>query len=208
MKKHQLLILATLLGTMYSLSAEVQPWSPDIRYDTSRAGFEDSDTPWGLSPEARDAENTLRHVLEAHKQAVILGLGFPPHNGLDQKAYERVKAISGCLGDVVTSEYLRILPYFKKKSNPTLLLMMLYHFEVYCAGGDGDESWPWIIEHFQKLDPATTAKAKEMAKKGKADLHRIAEKTEPGADQPATKRADKVPAKDKSSTPTPKDRPR
>jgi hypothetical protein len=186
-------MVGIIFACFAGLFAKETTWTPEMPYDTYRSGVDDSGGPWDDHPEAHDAEVTLRHLLEAHKQAVILGSGRPPHNGFDPKAYKRVRAISYSLHEVVSSSYLTILPFFKKKGNPNLLLMILYHFEVYCAGGDGDEAWPWIIEPLQRLDPVITAKAKEMAKKGKADLHKLAEKVgQTGASQPATSPESKV----------------
>lgn len=86
-----------------------------------------------------------------------------------------LRSISRNLADVVKSAYKEVTPYFSIEKNPELLLMMLYHFEVYRSGGDRDESWPEVIQPLQELDPAITAKAKELAKEGILKRNKISE---------------------------------
>ena len=142
-------------------------------------------SPWSFSAEAQRAEYRMLYLLQAHKDAILLALSFERKVGegkITQEQIVKLRQVGGNLNDVVRCSYTDVTPYFSTNNNPTLLLMMLYHFEVYCYGGDSDESWPTIIKPLQELDPEITAKAMELAKKGTAERNKITEKAEQAAD--------------------------
>jgi hypothetical protein len=178
MKTHITIIAALLASCISSLSADEKPWTPDMGYNVDRrlSAGGPINSPWDFSKEAERAEYRMLYLLEAHRDAVMLALAFERKVGegkISQEQIVQLRQVGGNLNEVVQASYAEASPYFTTRKNPTLLLMMLYHFEVYCYGGDSNEGWPVTIKSLQELDPAITAKAKELAKQGIENLHKI-----------------------------------
>lgn len=180
MKTSPMSLIASLVIGLASSSAKEKQWSPDMDYNVDRreSGSDPITSPWDFSADAQRAEYGMLYLSQADKDAVILALELEHKVGegtLTQQQIVRLRRISGNFADVVKCEYTEVTPYFLKRANPTLLLMMLYHFEVYRHGGDADESWPSVIKPLQELDPVITAKAKELAKEGMIRRNKPAE---------------------------------
>ena len=178
MKKHGLLIIGILAFCGSGLHAEEKPWKPDMGYAVDRrlSASEPITSPWEFSKEAERAEYQMLYLLEAHKDATLLALNLRHKGGdvsITQEQRNQLNHVVGNLSEVVRTSFSDVTPFFLTKMNSTLLLMMLYHYEVYCYGGDSSESWPVIIKPLQDLDPVITAKAKELAKKGIEGRNRI-----------------------------------
>ena len=169
MKPYAVSAIVILLISLASSSAKEKQWTPNMDYNVDRreSGGDPITSPWDFSVDAQRAEYSMLYLLQADKDAAILAqeLEHKVNEGtLTQEQIVRLRQIGGNLGDVVISAYADVTPYFSTQKNPTLLLMMLYHFEVYRHGGDSNESWPSVIKPLQELDPAITAKAKGLAK--------------------------------------------
>ena len=177
MKMHSIFAISILLGCSLGLQAQEKPWTPDMDYNTDRrlsAGDPDV-SPWKFSTETRRAEYGMLYLLQAHKDAILLSGKLRSKVGegkITQEQIFQLRRIGANLDEVLKSSYGEVTPHFSCKKNPTLLLMMLYHYEVYGPGGDS-ESWPTIIKPLQDLDPEITAKAKELAKKGTAGRNKV-----------------------------------
>jgi len=178
MKNHSLVAALLLCAMTPVAQSKEKPWSPSMPYNVDRrldSGDPDP-SPWTFSKDAQRAEYRMLYLLQAHKDAVLLALSMErkvKSREITQEQIIEPRSIDGNLVEVVKCSFSDVLPYFKAKSNPTLLLMMLYHFEVYCRGGDSDEGWPAIIKPLHEIDPEITAKAKELAKKGIAERNKI-----------------------------------
>jgi hypothetical protein len=170
MKTHLVTILLVTLSALHC-SAEVT-WDPSQPYNSVREG----ESSWTHSIDARRCEYGLKYLLEAHKDAVEVQLSSESKvsEGLfSQEELVRIGGIAGNLGEVIRCAFSESLKYFQEEPNEDLLLMLLYHFEVYCYGGDSCEAWPGIIKPLQKLDPELSKSAKELAKDGKARLFKL-----------------------------------
>lgn len=177
MKSFRVLSIFILVIGVSSLRAERKKWTPDMAYNTKLliAG-QPSKSAWGYSKEGQQAEYKMLYLLEAHKATTLATLSLERRieeeitalEVITQKNLWEFSSALGCMNDVVRCSFQDTIKHFEVKPNPDLLLMMLYHFEVYCYGGDGDESWPELIGKLQKLDPAITEKAKKLAVKGVA----------------------------------------
>jgi len=162
------------------------------------------ESPWEGDLTALDEAYRMEYLLSADKLANELDLQL--EGRVSQDIIVKVRGIGGDLDEVLLISYKNITPLLLKKKDPILLLLMLYHFEVY-SRGSANENWDPTIEPLQKMDPAITTRAKELAKKGYEWTAKL-RKIESGAGQPATKPADKAPVKGQPSTPTSKDGPR
>ena len=178
MKTYPMFAISVLFSFSSMVHAEPKPWTPSMSYSESRWRSVSDPHPrlWTFSKVAERAEYQMPYLLQADKDATLLALSLESkvrEGKISQGQIVQLRGIGGSLHEVVRCMYEDVTPYFEKKPNPTLLLMMLYHFEVYCYGGDSDESWPDIIEPLQALDPAITAEAKKLAVKGIADRKAI-----------------------------------
>ena len=151
------------------------------------------ESPWEGDRTALDEAYRMEYLLSADKLANELDLQL--EGRVSQDIIVKVRGIGGDLDDVLLISYRNITPLLLKKKDPILLLLMLYHFEVY-SRGSANESWDPTIEPLQKIDPAITTRAKELAKKGHEWTTKLRKYEPPGAVQPATKPADKPPVKD------------
>lgn len=166
-------LVAILLATLSPIlcSAEVT-WNPSEPYNSVREG----ESSWTHSDDARRCEYGLKYLLEAHKDAVESQLSNEAKvsEGLmSQEEIVRLRTIAGNLSEVIKSEFTESVRYFQQKPNPDLLLMLLYHFKVYCYGGDSCESCPEIIKPLRELDPEMTARADSFALKGVEERNKL-----------------------------------
>ena len=114
---------------------------------------------WDFSEEARNVEYRMLYLLEADKHARQL---MDRLDTLDQELFRHVMTVNGNLDEVLECSFREAIPYFEKVENPTLLLMMLFHYEVY-RKGSAMERWDGTISALRKIDPEIAGKAKRFA---------------------------------------------
>ena len=69
------------------------------------------------------------------------------------------------LDEILQMSYHDAIKGFRTKPNPTLLLMMLYHYDAYVKSAM--ERWAPTIEALREIDPVINKKAENLAGSGK-----------------------------------------
>jgi len=173
---------------------------------------------------------TLEYLLHAQQAATQLSIDLAQSGKSEEIIEKRVSEIGGALSEVVIDAYNRSLPLLRLHPDKIVTQELIRHAIRY--NGGVNEGWEAIIENLCVINGNWTIELlKELPIKDHELLRMViidpngrdesgldetvlsliakAEESEQaGADQPATKPADKVPAKDQPSTPTPKVVPR
>lgn len=178
MKNHPLILVGMLLCTTQTLVSGEKPWTPGMPYDADRreSASDPVESPWGSSTSAERAEYRMLHLMEAHKNATILILQLDRDGKLEHETAVRLRGVVGSLDEALECSYREAIPYFAKAENPTLLTMMLYHYELYGVRSSM-ERWDPTISSLRKLDPDIAERAKKLAGANRSKLYRHA-KTE------------------------------
>ena len=167
MKLSQAILIGILSFCVSTARADEKDWRPEMSYNEMRTALFSvldhvPESPWKGDETACGELLRMNYLLSADKQACELEIQL--EGRVSQEVIRKVRGVQGDLDEVLVSAYANITPFLLKKKDPILLLVMLYHFEVY--NGSANEGWEPTIEQLQKIDPAITARAKELAKKG------------------------------------------
>jgi hypothetical protein len=192
MKLSQAILIGILSLCVSTARADEKDWRPEMSYNEMTTALFSvldhvPDSPWKGDEAAVGEAYRMTYLLSADKRA--LELDWQLEGRASQDIIVKVRGIGGDLDDVLLSSYKKITPFLLKKKEPILLLLMLYHFEVY-SRGSANEGWDPTIEPLQKIDPAITTRAKELAKRGHEWTSKLRKIDQAGAGQPATKPAD------------------
>lgn len=161
------LILSFFVNISIINAGEVS-WMPALpyNYDRRQSTSDENSSSWDTIPNARKTEYRLELLMEAERNAIELwrsnkesGLYFK----LSDKSRIQASETLSDLDETVEMAYTDAIPFFKKKANPNLLLMMLYHYNAYIHSGS--ESWPSVIESLRKIDSAITRCADDLSLK-------------------------------------------
>lgn len=100
----------------------------------------------------------LQYLMQAHREAKELAAS----EDLDDANRRKVSRIVDDLEESLLPCYSESLRCFKKDSkNPTLLLMMIYHYQVYIKPYTANEGWSKIVGILEQVDPDITREALE-----------------------------------------------
>lgn len=167
-----------------ALASGEKRWTTDMPYTADRreSASDPVESPWGFSTSAETAEYRLLHLMEAHKNATILNLQLDRDGELEHETAVRLRQVVGSLDEALECSYRDAIAYFAKAENPSLLLMMLYHYELYGVRSSM-ERWLPTISSLRKLDPEMAKRAKKLADANRSTLHRHSESEQDAADQ-------------------------
>ncbi|MEM7384807.1 MAG: hypothetical protein AAF514_07660, partial [Verrucomicrobiota bacterium] len=184
MKKQAIILIGILMFTAQALVSREKPWTPDIPYNTDRrdSANDPAESPWDFSSSAATAEYRMLHLMEAHKNATMLNLRLDRDGKLDHETAVRLRQVEGSLDEALECSYRDAIPYFAKAANPSLLMMMLYHYELYGVRSS-KEGWIPTISSLRRIDPETSARAKKLAEANRSRLYRHAETEQDAGDQ-------------------------
>jgi hypothetical protein len=160
----RILCLICAVASFGSLHAGEVPWTPEApyNYDRRQSASEDDPSPWASSSDFSRVEYRLTYLMEADRNAIKLARG----EKLDENDNMLLHAVIDDLDEALEVCYREAIPCFKTRPNPTLLLMMLYHYDVYV--NSAMERWEPTIEALRQLDPATTQKPDKLSAATKA----------------------------------------
>lgn len=154
-----LYLLCVSLSMSAILRAGEIPWTPDTPYNFDRreSASGGDPSPWAETPEYSRIEYRLIYLMEADRAAKRLAQTAK----LSEAEHSLLSTTLDDLGEVLIGFYGEAMTFLKIKPNPTLLLMMLYHYNTYVQSAN--ENWPRIIATLRRLDPTITAKAETLA---------------------------------------------
>jgi hypothetical protein len=165
MKTHQILLLATLLITTSTLllQAGEVPWTPETpyNYDRRQSASVDDPSPWAIDHDYRRIEYRLVYLMEADRSAKKLERATKLPEAESLLLHRSIDN----LDEVLEVCYREAIACFKAKPNPTLLLMMIYHYSAYV--NSAMERWDPTIDALRKLDPAITEEAVKLVSSSK-----------------------------------------
>ena len=175
MNRQPFILIGILMCTAQALVSGEKPWTPEMPYTSDRreSAKDPVESPWDFSGTAASAEYQMLHLLEAHKNATILNLQLDRDGKLNHETAVRLRQVEGDLDEALACSYHDVIPYLRKAPNPSLLMMMLYHYELYGIRSSM-ERWIPTMSSLRKIDPETSARAKKLADANRSKLYRHA----------------------------------
>ncbi len=134
------------------------PWTPETPYcyDRRQSASEDNPSPWDSDPELDRVEYRLVYLMEADRCAKKLRKSAKLPEAEAVLLYGAVDH----LDEILEMSYHDAIKGFRTKPNPTLLLMMLYHYDAYVKSAM--ERWAPTIEALHEIDPVITKRAENL----------------------------------------------
>lgn len=162
--KRTVILFFCLLAILQILRAGEVPWTPETsyNYDRRQSHSEDDPSPWASDRTARRIEYRLIYLMMADRNAKTLD--HKKKLGEDDSVL--LHTVIDDLDECLEVCYREAIPCFKAKLNPTLLLMMLYHYDVHV--NSAMERWLPTIGALRKLDPTITVNAEKLASSTKS----------------------------------------
>ena len=161
--KRSVIYLSCLMIGFSILQAGEVPWIPETPYNYDRRQSASEEDPSSLAHDrnASRIEYRLIYLMEADRSAKKLrqAAKLPEAEGV--LLYRSIDDLDA----VLEVCYREAISCFKAKPNPTLLLMMLYHYSAYV--NSAMERWEPTIKALRKLDPTITEKAEKLASSSK-----------------------------------------